>query len=215
MTNLVRSELRKADARAVIVGPQRADVVENGGSTPHQRYGPPKTLTRMVCGRLVQMFNCCFGIIAGVFAVHDCATAIESRASEPSALRSNPATAKQPHREIIDGPRREPAIMPANVTNESALSAVSTLFPPEDAGSVTVPTPERTLHVSAGKPGRSTTGSRSPRRSIQKVSATARRSQRNNDGPALPMAGNRHLILSADPNPRTLLTFKPTKDALE
>ena len=108
-----------------------------------------------------RMFNYLFEMITRLFAHHGGISAVESRASVPSELRVDPPIGKQPRRQIIDGPRREPAITSANVTYKSAPQLLSAFFPKEDTVRVTRRTSERSSDWSAGTPGSSTTPSSS------------------------------------------------------
>jgi len=184
-------------------------------SLSRTQYGPQRLLST-VWGRIAQVFDCCSGTIAGFFTDRGCVSATQSKASEPSELSGDPPIVKQPLREIMDGPPRELANISANVTYESALLALSALFPPEAAVRVTQRTPEQASNLRAGNRDASTTGSKSPRRSVQKASATLRHrhgdnSHGNNNGPAITMSGDRHPTSLAKLNPKALLTFRPTK----
>ena len=194
----------KTGARAMMRQAQGPASTATNRSLSRDQYAPRRRLST-VWGRIAQLFDCCFGAIARVLADHDCVSAVESKVSEPPQSRDNPPIVKQPLREIIDGPPREPANISANVTYESALLALSALFPPEAAVRVTQRTPEQASNLRAGNRDASTTGS------IQKVSAASRHRHRNNNSPAITTSSDRHPTSLAKLNPKALLTFRPTK----
>jgi hypothetical protein len=208
-------ELQNTEARASMLQRQSPAPIETNGCLSREGEGPRKSLLTMLCELIAQMFNYLFEIITSLFADHGCASAVENRASKPSELTVKPPIGKQPRRQIIDSPRRAPAIMSANVTYKSVPLTMSTFFPKEDAAIVTRRAPEISSDWSAKNSGTSTTPSSSSGRSIQKISATSRHTHRSNDSPVIGTSGNRHLTSSANLNPRMLLTYKPTKKTPE
>ncbi len=203
-------ELQKTEARASMLQRQSPAPIETNGILSREGEGPRKSLLTMVCEIVARMFNYLFEMITRLFADHGRVSAVENRASEPSELPVTPPIGKQPRRQIIDSPRREPAITSAKITYNPAPQLLSAFFPKEDTVRVKQRTSERSSNGSAGIPGSSTTPSRSRRRSIQQISTTSQHTPRSNDNPVIGTSGDRHLTSSENLNPRMLLTYKPT-----
>jgi hypothetical protein len=209
------SELQKTEARASMLQRQSPAPIETNGCLSREGEGSRKPVITVVCELIARMFSYLFEKITRLFADHGSVSAVMSRATEPSELAVNPPIGKQFRRQIIDSPRREPAIMSEDVAYELAPQNLSAFFPKEDAARVTRPAPESSSEWSARTPGSSTTPSRSPRRSIQQISATSRLTHRSDNSPAIGTSGNRDLTSSANPNSRMLLTYTPPKKTPE
>src|SRR5271169_3216315 len=104
-------ELQKTEARAIMVQKQSPAPIETNEFPSREGERPRKSFLSMVYERIARMFDYLFEMITCLFAYHDCVSAVESNASESSVLKVNPPIGKQPRRQLIAGPRREPAIM--------------------------------------------------------------------------------------------------------
>jgi hypothetical protein len=204
------SELQKTEARAGTLQGQTPGPSENNRFPSRDGKGPRNTPLRIVCELIARMFNYLLEMITLLFADHGSVSAVENGASETSGARVDPPISEQPRRRMIVGPRIAPAIKSVSVIHDPARPTLSAFFPPEDVARVTRRTRERRSDRSAGTPGSSTTPTSSLRRSSQQVSATSQHSHRSDNNPAIGRSGNRHLTSSTNPNPRMLLTYKPT-----
>ena len=209
------SELQKTEARANMLQRQSPALIETNGFLSREGEGPRKSLLNVVCKLVACMFNYLFEMITRLFADHGCASAVENRAGGPSELTVNPRIGKQPRRQFIDSPRRDPAITSANISYKSAPSPFSAFFPKEDTVRVTRRTSERSSDWSAGTSGPSTKPPSSRPRTNGQISAASRHIHRSNDSPVIGTSGNRHITSLANPSPRMLLTYKPTNKTPE